>query len=190
MKLWKPTLRLRLIPYWECSTCGSRHYHPHIDLANAECDCGIGKGFWFAVANPERRMPMYKGRDFMKHALVLVVLVGTMFGQTPLGKWQDTTKDSGGFIFLYNGSDKDSAHLLVSEDYEVLATHEICASVYGYFMEKSAVGRYNVNFRGLRTSATFTFTTRYDAEHWVMKFCTPQSLTGIKAGGGNLGRSY
>jgi hypothetical protein len=53
-------LRLKLVPYWQCEVCESRHYEPRIDLANVVCDCGVGKGFWFAVVNPESRMPMSK----------------------------------------------------------------------------------------------------------------------------------
>lgn len=114
---------------------------------------------------------------------ILVAFTFTLAAQTPhsIGKWLDTSKDAGQIVYFVNGGE-GSTHMLVSEDYEVLQTHEICASVYGYFMEKSQLGRYNVNFKGMRTTATFEFTTQYDAEQWVKKFCTPQSLTTIKAG--------
>jgi hypothetical protein len=119
------------------------------------------------------------------------VLSATLMGQSPqsTGKWQDVSKDSTRFFMNNNGTDS-TTRLLVSEDYEVLQTHEICASVYGYFMEKSQVGRYDVNFKGMRTGSTFTFTTQYDAEHWVQKWCTPQSLLQIKAGRGEFARKY
>jgi hypothetical protein len=105
----------------------------------------------------------------------------------PAGKWEDTSKDAGDVYFITSGANSKP---ILSEDYEVTQTHEVCASVYGYFMEKSQLGRYNVNFKGMRTSATFTFTTQYDAEHWVQKFCTPESLLSIKQGKGVFARNY
>lgn len=108
---------------------------------------------------------------------------------TPAGKWHDTSKDRQ-FHVYFNGSNDDSTKTLVSEDFEVTQTHEVCASVLGYFMEKSQLGRYDVNFKGMRTTATFTFTTQYDAEHWVQKFCTAESLLSIKKGRGTFARNY
>ena len=110
--------------------------------------------------------------------------------QTPqkFGKWLDTTKDtrSGEHFFVMGSSGK----LLITEDYEVTETHEICASVTGYFLEKSELGRYQLYFKGMRTSAGFEFTTQYDAEKFAEKYCTPDSLRSIKRGKGTMGRSY
>ena len=122
-------------------------------------------------------------------AVLLTPLGAPVFGQNnQQGKWLDTTKDNGTFI-VFDGGGKTSKPLIV-EDYEVLETHEICATVYGYFLEKSQLGRYDVNFKGMRTSATFVFTTQYDAEKWVEKFCTADSLRTIKNGRGELARKY
>ena len=121
-------------------------------------------------------------------ALFLAVpLTAQQPSNQPVGKWLDTSKDNGAIVYFSNSQ---STHMIVSEDFEVVQTHEICASVYGYFMEKSQQGRYDVNFKGMRTSATFTFTTQHDAEHWVTKWCTPQSLLQIKAGKGVFARNY
>jgi hypothetical protein len=128
----------------------------------------------------------------MRHAAVLCLaalgLVVAAQGQDKPGKWLDTTKDtlSDKYSFVVGGGGK----LLLTEDYEVVKTHEICASLYGVFMEQSQLGRYNVNFKGMRTSATFTFTTQYDAEHWVEKWCTPESLLSIRGGRGDMARKY
>lgn len=110
-------------------------------------------------------------------------LIGTV------GKWLDVSKENSNYVIFY-GEGSNSNKMVLAEDYEVVQTHEICGSVYGYFMEKSQQGRYNVNFKGMRTSATFTFTTQYDAEHWVQKWCTPQSLLQIKGGHGTFARNY
>lgn len=120
-------------------------------------------------------------------ALLIAISIGT-HAQTanPYGKWDDVTKDHGGYSFIGNGGGK----ILIVEDYEVLQTHEVCATVYGYFLEKSEHGRFDVNFKGMRTTATFTFTNQYDAEKWVQKFCTPESLTSIRKGRGTFARSY
>jgi len=109
--------------------------------------------------------------------------------QTRYGTWLDTTKDtiSDRYGFVISGG---SGKLLLTEDYEVVKTHEVCASMVGYFMEQSQLGRYSVNFKGMRTSATFVFTTQYDAEKWVEKWCTPESLTQITGGHGEMKRSY
>jgi len=128
----------------------------------------------------------------MTKTFVILLLLSSqlVIPQPPkTGKWLDTTEDtkSSQFISFSNGP---SSKLLFTEDYEVKATHEICASVEGWFMEKSQLGRYNVRFKGLRTSAEFTFTTQYDAEKWVEKHCTAESLTSIKNGHGSMGRSY
>lgn len=104
----------------------------------------------------------------------------------PIGKWENTTKDHEETISFGLGGGK----LLIVEDYEVLQTHEVCATIYGYFLEKSEHGHYDVSFHGMRTSATFMFTTQYDAEHWVQKWCTPESLTSIKSGRGTFARNY
>lgn len=127
----------------------------------------------------------------MKSIILLVALLFTVSipSQQPAnsgGKWDNVTKDREGTIFFGGSGGK----LLIVEDYEVVQTHEVCATVYGYFLEKSAQGRYDVNFKGMRTTATFTFTTQWDAEHWVQKFCTPQSLLQIKAGRSTFARSY
>jgi hypothetical protein len=66
----------------------------------------------------------------------------------------------------------------------------VCASVYGVFLEKSQLGRYEVHFKGLRTSSTFMFTTQHDSEKWAERWCTPESLTHITQGHGSMGRSY
>lgn len=71
--------RLTLVPYWECEQCGSRHYHPVIDLGNQACGCGVGKGLWFAVPSPESRMPMSK---VMRFVVVLLSLSVSAWGQT------------------------------------------------------------------------------------------------------------
>lgn len=92
-------------------------------------------------------------------------------------------------MIFFDGA-SNSNDILLTEDYEVLQTHEICASITGYFLEKSDLGRYAVNFKGMRTSATFVFTTQDAAEKWVERFCTPESLTSIKAGHGSFSRSY
>lgn len=120
-------------------------------------------------------------------AIVLLFTMTAVALAQPQGKWLDTTKDtrSNKYLFLSNGPS-----LLLTEDYEVLQTHEVCAAINGYFLEKSQLGRYEVNFKGMRTSATFTFTTRYDAEKWAEKWCTPQSLLQIKAGRGTFARNY
>jgi len=118
-----------------------------------------------------------------------VGLATTSYSQQPEGKWADVTKESVGPYFVFGAGD-GKTNLLIAEDYEVMQTHEICAHVMGYFMEKSEQSRYEVNFKGMRTSATFTFTTRYDAEHWVQKWCTAQSLLQIKGGKGTFARSY
>lgn len=77
-------LRLRLVPYWECEQCGSRHYHPVIDLGNVACGCGVGKGLWFAVPNPESRMPMSRARLGVLVAVILMIaLVGCRQAQPP-----------------------------------------------------------------------------------------------------------
>lgn len=120
----------------------------------------------------------------------LLALSITATAQTPApGKWLDVSKDTSHIYFTTAGSE-DTIRTLVVEDYEVVQTHEICASVYGYFMEKSQQGRYEVTFHGMRTTATFKFTTQYDAEHWAQKWCTPESLLSIKGGKGTFARSY
>ena len=121
-------------------------------------------------------------------ASVALALISTICvsAQTKEGTWRDTTKDNQGGIFLSSGSGK----LLLTEDYEVMKTHEVCGSLTGYFLEKSNAGRYDVSFNGMRTSARFVFTTQYDAEKWVEKWCTSQSLTGITAGHGTFARNY
>lgn len=119
-------------------------------------------------------------------AIILAALSITAAAQSPAGKWRDVSRDTN---HIYFGS--DSTRTLIAEDYEVVATHEICGTVYGYFLEKSEAGRYDANFKGMRTSATFTFTTQYDAERWIQKFCTPESLTSIRKGdGATLVRKY
>lgn len=124
----------------------------------------------------------------MKRLLILSALFMAAWTATAqTGKWLDTTKDTLSDKYMVMGI---SGKLLITEDYEVVKTHEICASVTGFFMDKSELGRYNVNFKGMRTSAQFTFTTQYDAEHWVQKWCTPESLTHITAGHGEFARKY
>lgn len=123
--------------------------------------------------------------------VILATLTAAASAQTPAGKWVDVSKDKQGWTFISSGpGGENTIKSILSEEFEVSQTHEICASVYGYFMEKSQQGRYDVNFKGLRTTTTFTFTTQYDAEHWVQKFCTPQSLLQIKNGHGDLSRKY
>src|ERR1700761_8194298 len=124
----------------------------------------------------------------MKMKMISSVLLATMTAaaSAQTGKWHDVSKDNNRIFF--GGS--DSTKLLVAEDYEVVATHEICGTIYGCFMEKSNEGRYDVNFKGMRTSATFTFTTQYNAEHWVQKWCTPESLLQIKGGKAEFTRKY
>jgi hypothetical protein len=128
----------------------------------------------------------------MISAILLATLTAAGSAQLPLGKWHDVSKDVNSHFFLItSGTSDGSPHVLIAEDYEVVQTHEICGTVYGYFMEKSNEGRYDVNFKGMRTSATFTFTTQYDAERWVQKFCTPDSLLSIRKGdGATLVRKY
>lgn len=119
--------------------------------------------------------------------LGLVMMAGLCSAQkTKQGKWLNITDDSLNSHFLFS----DGGKLLLTEDYEVLKTHEVCASLNGYFLSKSELGRFQVRFNGMRTSSTFVFTTQYDAEKWVEKWCTPESLTHITAGRGNMGRSY
>lgn len=103
------------------------------------------------------------------------------------GRWSNVTKDREGNIFFGGAA---TGKLLIIEDYEVTQTHEVCATVFGYFWEKSEQGRYDVSFKGMRTTATFTFTTQWDAEHWVQRFCTPESLLQIKKGRGTFVRNY
>lgn len=119
--------------------------------------------------------------------LALAVAIAPAVSHAQQGKWLDTTKDTQSDKYLILGY---GGKFLFTEDYEVMKTHEICATVTGYFMEKSELGRYFVNFKGMRTSAQFTFTTQYDAEHWVQKWCTAESLTNITAGRGELARKY
>jgi hypothetical protein len=116
--------------------------------------------------------------------LLLVSSCAVVNAQT--GKWLDTTNDSLWSNQFYFGL----GELLLTEDYEVIQTHEICASVMGFYMEKSDLGRFNVNFHGMRTTAQFTFTTQYAAEHWAQKWCTPESLLNITAGRGEFARKY
>lgn len=118
---------------------------------------------------------------------LLFVACAALPQSAKVGKWLDTTEDTNSSKYFFTTGD---GKVLLTEDYEVLKTHEICATLVGYFMEKSQLGRYNVNFKGLRTSSTFVFTTQYDAEKWAEKFCTPESLTSIRNGRGNMGRSY
>ena len=101
--------------------------------------------------------------------------------QAPSGRWLDMTKETTGVFYIGNGG-----HVIMAEDFEVIQTHEICASIIGFFSDAMQLGRYDVNFKGMRTSGTFVFTTRWDAEHWVTKWCTPQSLTQTKT----IARSY
>lgn len=109
-------------------------------------------------------------------AIVMMCVSLSTAAKTPgLGKWLDTTADTRASSTLFIGLGK----FLISEDYEVVSTHEVCASVDGYFLEKSQLGRYEVRFKGMRTYSTFIFTTQYDAEKWAEKFCTPESLTSI-----------
>jgi hypothetical protein len=124
----------------------------------------------------------------MNKLAAILLLTSTVAVSQPLkqGKWLDTTADTEAAKVFYIGEGK----LLLTEDYEVMETHEICASLTGFFMEKSNLGRYNISFKGMRTSAQFTFTTQFDAEKWAEKWCTPQSLRSIKGGQGNMGRSY
>jgi hypothetical protein len=134
------------------------------------------------------RYEITRGKQMKIVGLVLMAtLTAAASAQTPAGKWHDVTVDSSGWM-TYGKA--DDTKLLISEDYVVTETHEVCANVYGYFMEKSQQGRYNVSFKGMRTSATFTFTTQYDAEHWAQKWCTPESLQQIKAGKGEFARKY
>ena len=117
----------------------------------------------------------------MKKLFLVVMLSVTLpvIPQTKYGKWLDTTKDSQGSTLTWGGS-----KVLMTEEYEVTQTHEICADVEEFFMEKSNIGHFDVDFKGMRTSARFEFTTRYAAEHWVEKFCTPDSLLSIRNGRG------
>ena len=124
----------------------------------------------------------------MKIASLVLLVTLTAAASAQSGKWHDISKDNNRIWFGVGGG--DSTKLLVAEDYEVVQTHEICGTVYGYFMEKTQEGRYDVNFKGMRTSATFTFTTQYDAEHWVQKWCTPESLLQIKGGKAEFTRKY
>lgn len=70
-----PPFRPRLIPYWECEQCQTRHYHAVIDLGNVVCECGVGKGLWFAVPNPESRMPFYRGGPVRSLVIALMLTV-------------------------------------------------------------------------------------------------------------------
>ena len=125
----------------------------------------------------------------MKHILIAIALAAPLaVSQAPKqGRWVDTTKETreaskngSGFLVIYTGPNVD----LLTEDYEVEKTHEICASVDGYFHKIINLGQYDVKFKGLRTYATFTFTTQYDAQKLVEKFCTAESLTSIRGGTG------
>lgn len=124
-----------------------------------------------------------------KFAAIVTLALGCVPVLAQQGKWLDTTKDTTATKYLYiegNGT------LLLTEDYEVLKTHEVCASLTGFFLKESQLGRYQVQFKGMRTSAEFVFTTQYDAEKWVEKFCTPESLLSIKSGNGTatMKRNY
>ncbi len=121
--------------------------------------------------------------------VLMAAVTAEVCAQTPIGEWHDVSKDYANNFFI-GSNDTGSTKPTLNEDYEVIKTHEICASVMGYFLEKSNQGRYNVYFKGMRTSATFTFTTKYDAEHWVTRFCTPESLLDIRHGRGTFSRSY
>ena len=120
--------------------------------------------------------------------VVVLLLAAAQLVTAQSGKWLNTTEDTKASQFIFAGG--GSGHLLLTEDYEVVKTHEVCASMTGYFLEKSNLGRYDVNFKGMRTSATFQFTTQYDAEKWAEKWCTPKSLTSITAGRGTFERKY
>ena len=90
------------------------------------------------------------------------------------GVWLDTTADSAN-TFYFGGS----GDLLLTEDFVVSETHEVCGVVNGTFLSKSQLGRYDVRFKGYRSGSQWEFTTQYDAEQFVQKFCTPESLTSI-----------
>ena len=118
-------------------------------------------------------------------ALLLLLSQVALPQSVKYGKWLNVTEDiENTFIFSGGGE------LIISEDYEVTKTHEICARVDGFYFEKSGADRYEVNFKGMRTSATFTFTDRRVAEKWAEKWCTPESLLSIRAGHGDMGRKY
>ena|ERR1700677_1195802 len=116
----------------------------------------------------------------MKKRIAVVVLLLScqlILGQAKLGKWHNTTEDTkspGGVTFLFSGDGK----LLITEEYEILKTHEICANVYGYFLEKSGTSRYEVNFNGARISNRFIFSTQYDAEKWTETWCKVPTAVG------------
>lgn len=47
---------------WKCVNCGMRHPEPDIDLADALCRCGVGKGRWAVVTVPMVPSPPYLDR--------------------------------------------------------------------------------------------------------------------------------
>ncbi len=118
----------------------------------------------------------------MKQLIASVLLAAVISVPQPkAGRWLDTTEDTNNSMFISISGDGD---LILTEDYEVVKTHEVCASVDGYYLEKSDNDRYDVRFKGLRTSSTFTFTDRHAAEKLAEKFCTPESFLSITAGSG------
>lgn len=124
----------------------------------------------------------------MQRFIAVLLLAASAVPHPPkLGKWVDTTKDSLSGYFIVSGG---RGELLLTEEYEVLKTHEICASLDGLLLEKAEAERYDVRFNGMRTSAVFTFSDRRTAEKWAEKWCTPESLESITGGRGSMGRKY
>jgi hypothetical protein len=121
----------------------------------------------------------------MKYVMMIVFALGVCHAQA---QWLDTTADTKSNKYMIFGV--GNGDLLLTEDFQVIKTHEVCASVTGYYLKESALGRYDVTFKGMRTSATFVFTTRYNAEKWAEKWCTPESLLSITGGKGTFARNY
>ena|ERR1700761_8998443 len=100
--------------------------------------------------------------------LSLFVLAATLsVSAQEVGKWHDVSKD-GDKVYFIGNNDKE----IISEEYEILKTHEICATVFGYSLEKSGIQHYIVNFEGNR-SGRFVYTTLTSAEDMVVSACTP-----------------
>jgi hypothetical protein len=119
---------------------------------------------------------------------IVLCTMGMCAQQAKLGRWIDTTADmnTDNGVYFVGGHGK----LLVTEEYEVIRTHEICAGLYAYHLDKSGLNHFDVTFKGMRTSAQFSFSDQLSAEKWAEKWCTPESLLSITAGRGTMKRAY
>lgn len=112
--------------------------------------------------------------------LALALLFGTTVNpqsvHKPEGKWTSTIADASYDMFTVNGS---TSSMILVEEYEVTSTQEVCAVVTGYFRPHTKLQRYLVQYKGMRTSSVFEFSTQFAAEHMVEKYCTAESFTSL-----------